>query len=504
MTVRELIQGYAQAVPPDERPAIPTSAPGLDATCSGVTHDSRRVEAGSVFVALRGLRSDGADFVPQALAAGAAAVVTERAQTAPGAPEILVKDARLALAHLAAEFYGHPSRQMRVVGITGTNGKTTTGYLLSAIFEAAGVRCGLMGTIVHRVGDREYAATRTTPEAPDLQRMMRQMVDAGSAACVMEVSSHALALRRADGIRFAAGVFTNLSREHLDFHADMEDYFAAKRRLFELLPAEAPAAINLDDPRGPALAAASGRPVTYAVNRAADVTPGPLSFSLDGLEFEARTSQGTVAVRSKLVGRPNVYNLLAAISVAAALGVPLAAIARGVSALDGVPGRFERVSSAHDDIAVVVDYAHTDDALRNVLETARPLVTHRLITVFGAGGDRDRTKRPLMGMVAARLSDVVVITSDNPRTEDPRRIIDEIQRGAQPETRQRDATILTVPDRREAIHMAVGQASAGDVVVIAGKGHEKFQEIGGDVLPFDDVTVAREALDARRVRLRVG
>jgi UDP-N-acetylmuramoyl-L-alanyl-D-glutamate--2,6-diaminopimelate ligase len=334
--------------------------------------------------------------------------------------------------------------------------------------------------------------------------MMRQMVTAGCAACVMEVSSHALALRRADSIHFAAAIFTNLTRDHLDFHGSMEDYFAAKRRLFEMLPPDAPAVVNLDDPRGAAMGEAAGRPVTYAINRAADVTPGPLSFSFAGLEFDARTPHGTVHVQSRLMGRPNVYNILAAVGVTAALGLPLDAIERGVETLEGVPGRFERVSSSADDITVIVDYAHTDDALRNLLEMARPLAARRLITVFGAGGDRDRTKRPLMGMVAARLSDVVVITSDNPRSEDPARIIDEVNLGAQPEMKQRGAEVMTIVDRREAILHAVAQAQPEDVVLIAGKGHEKYQELSGVTLPFDDVAVAREALEARRLRSRVG
>jgi UDP-N-acetylmuramoyl-L-alanyl-D-glutamate--2,6-diaminopimelate ligase len=505
MTVGELLEGFARAMPPDERPHLPAGVLALATSCRGVTHDSRRVEAGWVFVALRGLKADGAAFAPQAIAAGAAAIVADRAaSTATDVPWIVVKDARLALAWLAAEYFGHPSREMQVVGITGTNGKTTTAYLVSSILQAAGTRCGLMGTVTYRIGTNEFTATRTTPEAPELQGMMRQMVDAGCGACVMEVSSHALALRRADSIQFAAAIFTNLTRDHLDFHLNMEDYFAAKRRLFEMLPEDAPALINVDDPRGAAIGEAAGRPVTYAVNRAADVTPGPLSLSFAGLEFDARTPRGAVHVRSPLMGRPNVYNILAAVGATAALGVPLEAIARGVERLEGVPGRFERASSADDDIMVIVDYAHTDDALRNLLEMARPLGARRLITVFGAGGDRDRTKRPLMGMVAARLSDVVVITSDNPRSEDPARIIDEVNLGAQPEMKQRAVEVVTIVDRREAILHAVTHAEAADVVLIAGKGHEKYQEIGGATLPFDDVAVAREALAARRLRSRVG
>jgi UDP-N-acetylmuramoyl-L-alanyl-D-glutamate--2,6-diaminopimelate ligase len=393
---------------------------------------------------------------------------------------------------------------MQVVGITGTNGKTTTGYLVRAILEAGGMPCGLMGTVAYVVGDRVIEAARTTPEAPEVQSMLREMREHGCEACAMEVSSHALALRRVDGMRFAAGVFTNLTRDHLDFHVSMENYFAAKRRLFEMLPADAPALINLDDPRGAVLVGVPDRPVTYAINKAADVSPGPIAFTLDGLTFDVRTPRGVVHVTSPLVGRPNVYNLLAAVGVGAALGVPLEAIERGVTGLKGVPGRFEVVSRPSDDITVIVDYAHTDDALRNLLETARPMATKRLITVFGAGGERDRTKRPLMGMVAARLSDLVVITSDNPRGEDPTHIIEEVMRGAEPEARQRNARAVTVVDRAEAIPFAVSEAGAGDVVLVAGKGHEKYQVIGGTTLPFDDVAVARAALGARRQTSGVG
>ena len=505
MTVGELLRELARTLPPSERPEMLADAAALDAVCTGVTYDSRRVSPGSVFVALRGEKADGLTFVPHAIAAGAAAIVAE--QPAPAGvrvPWVVVKNARLALALLAAAFFEHPSRQIQVVGITGTNGKTTTSYLLNAIFEAAGVRCGLMGTVAYRIGDQSFSATRTTPEAPEVQGFMRQMVEAGCGACVMEVSSHALALHRTDGISFDAAVFTNLTRDHLDFHGDMESYFVAKRRLFELLPADAPSLINVDDPRGPSLAESMPRPVTYGISKSADVMPGPLSYTLSGLQFEVRAPQGTVNVQSRLVGRPNVYNILAAVGTAAALGVPLDAIERGLATLPGVPGRFELASSSDDDVTVVVDYAHTDDALRNLLETARSMAPHRVITVFGAGGDRDRTKRPLMGMVAARLSDVVVITSDNPRSEDPLRIIEEVKRGAEPETRQSNAELLSIADRAEAIARAIRVAQSGDVVLIAGKGHEKYQEIGGRTLPFDDVATAREALAARRLKLRAG
>jgi UDP-N-acetylmuramoyl-L-alanyl-D-glutamate--2,6-diaminopimelate ligase len=504
MTVDQLLRALGPMVPFDER-ELSMGQVALQQTCTGVTHDSRHVSPGTVFVALRGLKMDGAEFAQQAIAAGAAAVVSERAAVGlVGVPWITVADARLALAYLAAEFNGHPSHQMRVVGITGTNGKTTTGYLLSAILEAAGIKCGLMGTVLYRVGDRDFAATRTTPEAPDVQGFMREMLRSGCGACVMEVTSHALALRRVEGIRFAAGIFTNLTRDHLDFHAGMDDYFAAKRRLFEMLPDDAPAAINLDDPRAASLVEIVQRPVTYGLTKAANVSPGSLSYSLEGLQFDIRSPRGSIRVRSKLVGKPNVYNILAAVATAIELDVPVDAIERGLERLAGVPGRFEIASSAADDVTVVVDYAHTDDALRNLLETARPMAVRRLITVFGAGGDRDRTKRPLMGMVAARLSDVVVITSDNPRGEDPNRIIDEVKRGAEAETRQSGAAILIRPDRRDAIVHAVGMADPGDVVLVAGKGHEKYQEIGGRTFPFDDVEVAREALASRRLNSRAG
>jgi UDP-N-acetylmuramoyl-L-alanyl-D-glutamate--2,6-diaminopimelate ligase len=326
------------------------------------------------------------------------------------------------------------------------------------------------------------------------------MADNRCGACAMEVSSHALSLRRVDGITFAAGVFTNLTRDHLDFHLDMEGYFQAKRRLFDMLPRDAPSVLNVDDPRGVALAESVGRPVTYAISGPADITPGPLSFSLDGLTFDLRTPHGTLHVHSKLVGRPNVYNILAAVATGVALELPVDAIERGVRSLIGVPGRFQLVSGTKDEVTVVVDYAHTDDALRNLLETARSLSHGRLITVFGCGGDRDRTKRPLMGAVAGRLSDVIVITSDNPRSEDPGRIIDEIQRGITPDTRRDSGQqVLAIIDRREAVAAAIRLARPGDLVLLAGKGHEKSQVIGDQSLPFDDVTAAQEAL-ARRTK----
>ena len=477
-----------------------TTGTSSSVTVTGVTYDSRRVERGHVFVALQGRNVDGAAFAAQAIERGAAAVVSESpAPAGSRAPWLTVVDARVALAVLAAAFYRQPSAEMQVVGVTGTNGKTTTAYLVASIFEGAGIRCGLLGTVGYRIGNSLREATHTTPEAAEVQALMREMVDSGCGACSMEVSSHALSLHRVDEVRFAAGIFTNLTRDHLDFHSDMESYFQAKRRLFDMLPRDAPSLINLDDPRGAALVEICSRPVTYAVNRPADITTGPLSFALDGLSFDVRTPRGTLHIRSPLVGRPNVYNILAAVSAATALGLSFDAIEKGIRRLEGVPGRFQIVSNPKDEVTVVVDYAHTDDALRNLLETARPLAHGRLITVFGCGGDRDRTKRPLMGAVAGRLSDLILITSDNPRSEDPQRIIEEVLRGITADTRRDSSqSVITIPDRRDAINKAVELARPGDLVLIAGKGHEKYQVIGSQVLPFDDVTVAREALSRRR------
>ena len=479
----------------------PPAGLNRSASISAIAYDSRRVVPGSVFVALKGLRVDGGAYVEQAASRGAIAIVSEATQPdTVSTPWVTVRDARLALALVADRFFDHPSRRMPVIGVTGTNGKTTTSYLLAAILDAAGLRAGMLGTVAYRIGGEDREASRTTPEAPDVQHLLSEMLEQGCRSAVMEVSSHALSLKRVDGMRFAAGVFTNLTRDHLDFHEDMEAYFAAKRRLFEMLPADAAGVINMDDPRGPSLVEICRRPVTYAINAAADVTPGQVEMTLSGLRFDVKTPKGSARIASKLVGRPNVYNILAATAAAVSLDLPIKAIEDGVSGLAGVPGRFEVVSGGGTDVTVVVDYAHTDDALRNLLETARPLSTKRLITVFGCGGDRDRSKRPLMGMVAARLSDVVVITSDNPRSEDPSRIIEEIERGipAGSQASSRAPIVESLVDRAAAIDRAVAMATPGDVVLIAGKGHEKYQQIGDRVLPFDDGEVARAALSKRR------
>ena len=473
-----------------------------DIDVTGVVLDSRNVETGNLFVALQGEQLDGAVFADDAVARGAVAVVAQSPRPeGMNVPWLQVNDARAALAMLAATFFGNPSQDLLVVGTTGTNGKTTTTYLIESILEEGGVPCGRISSVSHRVGDKERSAERTTPEAPDLQSWMRRMVDTGCRACVMEVSSHALDRHRVDAIRFAAGVFTNLTRDHLDYHGDMSRYFAAKRKLFDMLSDASPAVINVDDQYGTELAGAVARPLmTYAIDSPADVRPDRLELSIAGMELDVRTPRGLLHVRSPLLGRNNAYNVLAAAATAAALSLPFRAIERGLGAVEYVPGRMEIVSRASDDVSVLVDFAHTDDALRGLLETARPLARGRLVTVFGCGGDRDTTKRPLMGTVAARLSDLVIVTSDNPRSEDPALIAKDIELGLG----AGEAEWFTVLDRAEAITQVIRDARPGDLVVIAGKGHERHQIVGTQLLPFEDPAVARAALDRRRSRSRVG
>lgn len=510
MTLDVLI-GAATTIAPDVRAHV-HAHPQAGLPVRGVVHDSRAVGAGMVFVAIPGHRADGARFAADAIGRGAVAVVAESAAPAGVAvPWVQTADARRSLAELAAIVHDHPSHDLTVTGVTGTNGKTTTTYLLASIFDAAGRPSGRLGTVSFRVGPSaadERDASHTTPEASEIQRLLREMRTRGCVACAMEVSSHALALQRVEFVRFSAAVFTNLTRDHLDFHGDMQQYFAAKRHLFDLRAPGAPAIVNADDPRGRELALGLSDVVTFAIDHPADVRPAHVESTLEGLAFDAVTPRGTLAIRSSLVGRPNVSNILAAVATADALGLPGEAIERGVAALECVPGRFQMVSTGADDIRVVVDYAHTDDALKNLLETARLLATGRVITVFGCGGDRDRTKRPLMGAVAGRLSDLVVLTSDNPRSEDPVRIVEEIKRGLaptpQPGAPDRPGTPYVVElDRRRAIERAVRSAGSGDLVLIAGKGHEAYQVIGDRTLPFDDVEVARTALAQRRAAPRV-
>jgi UDP-N-acetylmuramoyl-L-alanyl-D-glutamate--2,6-diaminopimelate ligase len=457
---------------------------GGDLEITKLAFDTRQVEPGTLFFCVPGFTRDGHEFAADAIAAGAVALVVERPLNL-GVPEIRVQSARAAMAPAAARFYGDPTAHMHVVGITGTNGKTTTAFLVRAILEDAGIRTGLLGTVKSVIGGVDHDVERTTPEAIDLQRDFAAMVQGGDLACAMEVSSHALELHRADAIHFAAAIFTNLTQDHLDFHPDMESYFLAKRRLFE---GDARAKIvNVDDPYGRRLAGEMPGAITVGIENDADYRAVEVATAMAGSRFVVRTPDGEVPMISPLPGRFNVLNVLCATAAARALGVEPGTIATAVAAAGRVPGRFEPVDAGQD-FAVLVDYAHTPDSLENVLGAARDLARGRVIVVFGAGGDRDRGKRPLMGEIARRLADRVIVTSDNPRSEDPEAIIREILAGS-------GEDVEWYVDRRRAIAAAISGAGRGDVVVIAGKGHEQGQEFaGGHKVPFDDVTVAREAL----------
>lgn len=458
----------------------------------GVAYDSRRVEPGFLFVALKGLRTDGHLYVEEALARGAAGVIVQERVSLPAdIPWAQVADTRRALAAVAARFFDHPSRHLRLVGVTGTNGKTTTTHMLAAIYRQRG-QVGLIGTVYNLIGDRVLPVQHTTPEAVELQKLLREMVDAGITSVVMEVSSHALAMARVEECRFAAAVFTNLTQDHLDFHPTMEDYFAAKARLFRMLPPSSPAVINGDDPWGKKLVALSaGKVVTYGLDEACDVRAADIHVQADGVTFNVRSTWGSFPVQLRLTGMFNVYNALAAVACSLAQGFSPDEVRKGLAGLRSVPGRFERVEKGQD-FVVIVDYAHTPDGLLNVLRAARGIATGRLMVVFGCGGDRDRSKRPLMGEVAVRNADLTIITSDNPRTEDPLAIIEEIEKGAH---RVPGGRYLVEPDRRRAIRAALQIARAGDVVVVAGKGHEDYQIIGEERFPFDDRRVVAELLE---------
>jgi UDP-N-acetylmuramoyl-L-alanyl-D-glutamate--2,6-diaminopimelate ligase len=446
-----------------------------------LAYDARAVEPGSLFFCVPGTHADGHDFAPRAVEAGAAALVVERPLGLP-VPQLVVESTRAAMPVAADEFFGRPTEELQVAGVTGTNGKTTTAFLLYAILAAAGRRPGLLGTIESRVGGERRPAIRTTPEAIDLQRAFREMLDAGDRSAAVEATSHGSALGRLERVRFSALVFTNLTQDHLDFHGTLEDYFDAKRRLFT--EARPPAAVNVGDEHGRRLAEElRGRQelVTFGLAGDAEIRADELDLGPRGARFRA----GGIELETRLRGRFNVENVLGAVAAARLLGIDDDSIAYGVKELRGVPGRFEAVDEGQP-FAVLVDYAHTPDSLENVLRTARDLAQNRVICVFGCGGDRDRGKRPLMGRIATELADVAIVTSDNPRSEEPDAIIAEILAGA--------ADAEVEPDRREAIARAVESADEGDVVVIAGKGHEQGQQFADRTIPFDDREVAREAL----------
>ena len=463
-----------------------------------VSCDSRKVEKGALFFALHGASADGNSFIQDAVKRGAVAVASEDPAPKQFPREcawIQVRDARKALASTAANFFDHPAEALQLVAVTGTNGKTTTASLLDAVIKASGARTGLFGTVGYHTPRGDYPAPNTTPESVDLQGFFAEIRDAGGKYAVLEASSHALSMERLWGCHFQAAVFTNLTREHLDYHKTFADYFAAKRRLFEGTGAGAPevAVLNTDDNYGKQLAGLAKSTVTYSLESEGDITASKFHLSFEGLRFTAHTPRGKLQVKSRLVGRINVYNLLAAIGAAEALGFSNAIIEKGLESLESVCGRFERIDMGQP-FLVIVDYAHTDDALENLMRTARELNEEgRIITLFGCGGLKDRTKRPVMGEVSGRLSDLTILSSDNPRTEDPLKIIGDIVVGLQ----KTAGKYLIEPDREKAIGMAMDEARAGDIVLLAGKGHEDYQILADRTLQFDDREVARRALRER-------
>jgi UDP-N-acetylmuramoyl-L-alanyl-D-glutamate--2,6-diaminopimelate ligase len=483
MNLSELLQG------------VPSPEIGANSAqeITSLAYDSRRVEPGSLFFAIHGEKADGHDFIPQALGRGAVAVVSERAAPTELATRwICVPKIRRALAEAARAFCGRPDSRLQLVGITGTNGKTTTAFLLESVLRAAGIPTGLFGTIEYRFGGRTLGALNTTPESLDLLSYFSELVAAGGKAAVMEASSHALAQERLWGFPFSAAVFTNLTQDHLDYHKDFENYFKAKRSLFEGLGTPPPelAVINADDPWAARLLdIPNPRRITYGFNSGAQVKVKQFTQSLSGLHASLTTPEGALEIDSPLAGRANLANILAATATALGLGIAKEKVQEGIANLAAVPGRFERIDEGQP-FLVVVDYAHTDDALRNVLKTARELTRERLIVVFGCGGDRDRTKRPLMGEAAGSLGDVVVLTSDNPRTEDPILIMNDALVGLQKTGKPYIAEV----DREGAIRKALGEAREGDVVILAGKGHETYQVLKDRTVPFDDRDVARRIL----------
>lgn len=468
-----------------------------------VTDDSRCATSGALFVAVKGERVDGHDYLHAAINQQVGAVVVERRGNVP-VPTVLVRNSRLALGLLGSRFYGDPSTRLRVIGVTGTNGKTTTTYICKSLLESGTRRIGLVGTVAYVIGNQTIPASHTTPGAIELQRLFGRMAREGLDGVVMEVSSHALALDRTAGVEFDVAVFTNLTQDHLDFHGTMDNYFRAKLRLFHDVGAEGQkqpkrAIINMDDPRGGAVRAVCSVPVwSYGIQNKADIRAEAVRLSSSGTTFHLATPAGSTTIESSLVGEHNVYNLMAAVGVALHEGMSLEQVRAGIGRVRHVPGRFERIEAGQD-FTVVVDYAHTDDALTRLLTAAQALRTGRIITVFGCGGDRDRTKRPKMGRVAVRFSDVVVLTSDNPRTEDPAAILTEVETGVKEGLKDRPGVEYVMEsDRRLAIEHAIRAARSGDMVLIAGKGHEDYQILGTTKHHFDDREVAREAVRALR------
>jgi UDP-N-acetylmuramoyl-L-alanyl-D-glutamate--2,6-diaminopimelate ligase len=485
---------------------------GMDVT--SLCYNSRQCSSDSLFVAVTGLKADGHDYIADAVRRGAKVVVCEReVQTAPEITQVRVKNGRRTLGLLAKKFYADPSAELVAVGVVGTNGKTTITYILESIFSAAGFHCGVLGTVNYRYADRTMAAPNTTPESLDLQRILREMIVNGVTHVVAEVSSHAIDLRRIDDCHFDLGIFTNLTQDHLDYHKTMENYYQAKKRFFsEVLPGRKKnhrhsMVVNVDDPWGKRLVRETGaanRPLTFGIEEDADIRASSFDLSLNGIKAQIAAGPDSFEINSSLIGKFNLSNILAAVSAAIALQIPNEAICRGVETMRAVPGRLEKVSGPNQP-QVFVDYAHTDDALRRVLQSLAPFKEGRILTVFGCGGDRDRGKRPLMGKVATNFSDLTILTSDNPRSENPLNIIGDIEVGINSQSVPRGSLealslgmtgrgYVVIPDRREAIEAAIRSARSSDIVLIAGKGHEDYQIIGTNRLHFDDREIAREIL----------
>jgi UDP-N-acetylmuramoyl-L-alanyl-D-glutamate--2,6-diaminopimelate ligase len=461
----------------------------LDVEISGISYDSRLAQPGDLFVAIKGEKIDGARFIAQAAEKGAVAIASEqKCVPEPKTTELVVPDARRFLAEISRIFYQDPSTKLNLVAITGTKGKTTTSYLMDSIYRHAGLRACLVGTIGMKIGDQYFYSSHTTPESSIVMHFLHKAVSEGCTHGAMEVSSIALALKRVFGAKFSVGVFMNLTHDHLDFHKDMEAYFQAKQLLFSEKSGNRIEAsvINTDDSYGQRLAKETNtRILRFGFNKPADLCVRSFENSTDGTDLVLDTPAGEAHIHSQLIGRPNIYNMMAAVGAAICQGFDLKSIQNGIEALKGVPGRMERVDAGQD-FAVIVDYAHTPDSLENILKTAAQLPHKKLITIFGCGGDRDRAKRPMMGEIAARLSDWVIATSDNPRSEDPIDILNEIEPGLGTGS----TPYQIVPDRRQAIEAAIAMARTGDVVLIAGKGHEDYQIIGNQKFPFDDRKVA--------------
>ncbi len=478
------------------------SSGNLNVDISGIEYNSQKVQKGSIFVAIKGFNEDGAAFIKDAIQRGAAGIVLEESDEKDNKDKktliqdkedsmtgvAIVKNSRKALASLSADFFGHPSRNLDVIGITGTNGKTTIAYLMESILKLAGRKTGVIGTINYRFGGKEKPALQTTPESSDLQKMFREMVDNKIDNCILEVSSHSLALNRVYKTHFAIGVFTNLTQDHLDFHHTREDYFKAKEKLFTEYNLKK-AVVNIDDPHGKMIIKKSSQEmITVSINEEADVQAKNIKTSINGIKFTAKTPEGEITIISDLMGLHNVYNILCAIGAAIALDISLEEIKKGIRHLKTVPGRLEKIEEGQN-FTVVVDYAHTDDALKNVLTAARELTEKRLILVFGCGGNRDRDKRAKMGKAAGHFSDYSIITSDNPRDEEPASIASEIEKGIKQVVGSGQYALIL--DRKKAIEQAINMAEKGDIVIIAGKGHENYQLFKGRRIHFDDCETAR-------------